>query len=433
MKQEVGVRYGLAFVLLLLGGCFDGGSGGEGGNSKALSINLTNPADASTISTPDFVVNIVGTVESKTDVLDVGWANDRGGRGLANGKHSFATGNIVLQLGDNNITITARDVEGAQQSRTLTVVREAPTTRNDTPRDGGSDPVLMYSYRSDLSDAAPVSGAAIDPRQIHVFLRPGSAWEAAGMERMTLRCCKGIGGAGDGEDYTQSESASGRPWRASVDLSGLARGGARRLRAVATLDDSDSATQNFDFVIAGSGANSPPRISGTPPSAAAVGVNYNFTPVATDADGDSLMFSIDNKPGWADFDATTGRLSGTPTSSNIGVYDRVSISVSDGRGSATLPAFSILVDAAAVGTAVLSWNAPTQLIDNSPTSDVAGYVVHYGQSAQSYDNQIAIDNAGITTYVVDNLTPGTWYFAVSAYDSGGQSSALSDRGQKTIR
>ncbi len=43
-----------------------------------------------------------------------------------------------------------------------------------------------------------------------------------------------------------------------------------------------------------------------------------FTPSANDADGDTLTFTISNRPSWATFNGTTGRLSGTPGASHVG-------------------------------------------------------------------------------------------------------------------
>src|SRR5262249_28975973 len=55
-------------------------------------------------------------------------------------------------------------------------------------------------------------------------------------------------------------------------------------------------------------ANSAPQISGSPAREVTVGQAFNFTPSASDADGDALTFSIQSKPSWASFDASSGRL-----------------------------------------------------------------------------------------------------------------------------
>ena len=301
---------GAIIMALSLYGCPTGGSDG---NNAALNINFTNPANASQIATPDIVVSIIGTVESAADIQAVKWNNDRGGSGIASGKENWATGNIVLMLGTNNITITATDVDGLSSTKGIAVERE---------------------------NNAPGSGS-------------------------------------------------------------------------------------------GSGARAP-TISGKPSVSAAVGVTYNFKPTAADADGDSLTFSVTKKPAWATFNASTGVLRGTPNTSHVGTYNGIVISVSDGKTSVSLPTFSIKVEAAALGSATLSWIAPTERVDNTPLTDLAGFEVHYGQASGNYSNQITINNPGISTYVVENLPPGTWYFAVTAHDSAGQSSDFSNQGNTTI-
>ena len=46
-------------------------------------------------------------------------------------------------------------------------------------------------------------------------------------------------------------------------------------------------------------------------------------------------YALVNLPGWASFDSSTGQLAGTPTSSSIGTYANIEISVSDGQATAT--------------------------------------------------------------------------------------------------
>ena len=62
---------------------------------------------------------------------------------------------------------------------------------------------------------------------------------------------------------------------------------------------------------------------------------YSYIPEATDADGDRLAYSIAAKPSWANFDTTTGELSGTPANEDAGSYD-INITVTDGKIPATI-------------------------------------------------------------------------------------------------
>lgn len=178
--------------------------------------------------------------------------------------------------------------------------------------------------------------------------------------------------------------------------------------------------------------NNAPTISGTSVGTINVGANYSFRPTANDADGDSLTFSIENKPSWAEFNSRTGRLSGTPTAADVGVYHNIVITVSDGLDSASLPAFSLTVNQISLGSATVSWMPPTQNTDGSALTNLAGYRIVYGTSSSKLDQTVQISNPGVSTYVVENLSPGTWYFAVKAYASNGVESDLSNLASKTI-
>ena len=154
--------------------------------------------------------------------------------------------------------------------------------------------------------------------------------------------------------------------------------------------------------------------------------HYAFRPTAADADGDTLTFSIANRPAWATFNAATGQLSGTPAATSAGTYSNIVISVSDGKASAALAAFSITVVDVSNGAASLTWTPPTQNTDGSTLTNLAGYRIVYGTSAAQLTQTIQVANAGMSSYVVDNLAPGTYYFAVRAYTSSGAESADSN-------
>lgn len=139
-----------------------------------------------------------------------------------------------------------------------------------------------------------------------------------------------------------------------------------------------------------------------------------------------MSFSVLHAPVWAKFDSSTGVLTGTPSSAQIGQYSGISISMSAGATKVTLPAFTITVTAAAATNNVtLSWQPPTQNADGTPLVDLKGYRVHYGAKSQTYSDTIQVANPGLTTYVVADLQSGKYYFAVTAYNSAGQESSFS--------
>src|SRR5690606_1220322 len=178
--------------------------------------------------------------------------------------------------------------------------------------------------------------------------------------------------------------------------------------------------------------NRPPTISGRPATTVVQGNLYSFTPTASDPDGDDLTFKITNPPRWANFDEKTGRLSGTPGPNDVGTYSNIRISVTDGQAEVSLAAFSITVQGVANGTATLSWTAPTQRTDGSPLTNLAGFNIYWGTSQSSLSSKASV-GAGTTTYVVENLGAGTWYFAVTAFDSDNVESERSNLASKTIQ
>ena len=177
--------------------------------------------------------------------------------------------------------------------------------------------------------------------------------------------------------------------------------------------------------------NNPPSISGTPPSSTKVGDAYSFQPSASDPDGDALTFSVANRPPWASFDTTSGELSGTPEAGDEGTYDGLRITASDGAASDSLT-FSVTVTQISTGSVTLSWTPPQQNTDGSALTDLAGYRIYYGTASRNYDNTVSIDNPGISTYVVENLSPDTYYFAATAVNSAGVESDFSGEAVKAV-
>lgn len=178
--------------------------------------------------------------------------------------------------------------------------------------------------------------------------------------------------------------------------------------------------------------NSPPQISGIPLSAITIGNLYSFTPSASDPDNDTLTFSIENMPAWAAFNAGTGELSGQPTLADVGQYDNILISASDGQASDSLPRFTITVNQVGAFSTTLSWTAPTRNEDGSVLTDLAGYKIYWGTDPGRYPNSVTINNPGITSYVVSNLSAGTYEFVATAFNASDVESIFSNTATRTF-
>ena len=85
-----------------------------------------------------------------------------------------------------------------------------------------------------------------------------------------------------------------------------------------------------------------------------------------------------------------------------------------------------------LGSVTLTWTAPTLNTDGSPLTDLAGYKIHYGTKPGHYPVTIHVDNPGLTIYVVEYLTPNTYYFVVTAINSTGTESQYSGEASKHV-
>ena len=180
------------------------------------------------------------------------------------------------------------------------------------------------------------------------------------------------------------------------------------------------------------GAAATLQIVGQPLTAVRIGESYEFQPSASDPDGEALRFSVINLPVWAQFDASTGKLSGTPSATDIGSYAGITLGVSNSTRSSFIAPFTLVVTQIATGTATVSWQPPLKNTDGSTLLDLHGFEIHFGRSAASLNQVITISNSSISRYVIDNLSSGAWYFAVSAVNSRGIQSVLSGVGYKVI-
>ena len=219
---------------------------------------------------------------------------------------------------------------------------------------------------------------------------------------------------------------------------------------------SATSSSNSSSTAAGSAATTPVStgpaaaiaVQGSPATTAVAETAYEFQPSVSPSTA-TVTFTIASRPAWASFDPATGALTGTPTLADVGLTSNITITANDANGTATIGPFAIRVTAPSgspapapppptppaptpAGTATLTWNAPTVNTNGSVLDDLAGYHIYYGPSATQLDQEIDLDSASETTYVVGNLTPGTYYFTVTAVNSRGAEGVQSDVVSKTI-
>jgi hypothetical protein len=87
----------------------------------------------------------------------------------------------------------------------------------------------------------------------------------------------------------------------------------------------------------------------------------------------------------------------------------------------------------ASGTATLSWEPPRRNTDGSDLRNVAGYFIYYGRNPSNLKAIVKISDPFVTTFTVDRLDPGTYYFRIQAFTSSGVRGELSPLVSKTMR
>lgn len=176
-------------------------------------------------------------------------------------------------------------------------------------------------------------------------------------------------------------------------------------------------------------ADKPPVLSGTPAATATVGNVYSFQPKAHDPNGLRLTFQVWSKPSWLKFDQATGRLYGTPTEADVGKYMHIDVSASNGHSETDLPSFSITVPSEGSelppSAVTIAWTPPTENTNGSVLTNLAGYHLYYGTTQSNLAKVVDITNPGLASYVVSDLSSGTWYFALTSVNAVGEESVRS--------
>jgi hypothetical protein len=126
-------------------------------DATAPSIVMTSPTSGAAFATSSQTVTVAGTANDNVGVSSVTWFNDRGGSGAASGTTSWSA-SVPLQLGTNNLIVSARDAGGNTSAVTLTVSYAVADTT--APSVAITSPTESPSYT--VTNVASVSGTAAD-------------------------------------------------------------------------------------------------------------------------------------------------------------------------------------------------------------------------------------------------------------------------------
>jgi hypothetical protein len=168
-------------------------------------------------------------------------------------------------------------------------------------------------------------------------------------------------------------------------------------------------------------------IAGAPPSVVQAGALYDFQPDTIASGPLSTYFRIDHAPQWAVFDSNSGQLTGIPSSADQGAYPGITISVTDGAASVELASFSLLVVSPDGSPETsITWEPVTSNDDGSPLTNLVGYCIYSGQSADRLV-KVALADTSMSSFVLTDLAsgPGPHYYGITAMNADAVESEMS--------
>lgn len=84
------------------------------------------------------------------------------------------------------------------------------------------------------------------------------------------------------------------------------------------------------------------------------------------------------------------------------------------------------VEVASLPKGPLTWDAPTQHVDDTPLTDLAGYEIYCWSGEEGDVQSILISDPESTRLELESLPPGTYQCAIKAVSDQGVESALSN-------
>jgi hypothetical protein len=129
-------------------------------------VTITTPTSTAQWSTSVSSISLAGTASSLQGVTLVTWTSDHGGSGVATGTSTWSANDIALQIGSNQITVTAVDTAGSAASVVLTVTYSSPDTAVPNadlvlPSDGRGTAQTFTFVFSDSQSATNLAAAAM--------------------------------------------------------------------------------------------------------------------------------------------------------------------------------------------------------------------------------------------------------------------------------
>jgi uncharacterized membrane protein len=222
---------------------------------------------------------------------------------------------------------------------------------------------------------------------------------------------------------------------ANVNLAGLAAG---TYNATVTMTASGVTAKTLPVTLTLTATTGGAMIGFSPTSLTFTGTAGSTNPAAktisiSNSGSGTLSWATSDNAAWLILSPVSGTNSGTITASvNLtglatGTYNAtITVTATGSTNSPQQIPVSLMLSTISSGTTTLTWNANAE-------SDLTGYKVYRGTASGAYGAPVATLPKTATSYIATGLQTGTTYFfVITAYDSAGNESTLSNEVSKSI-
>jgi plastocyanin len=219
-------------------------------------------------------------------------------------------------------------------------------------------------------------------------------------------------------------------WSASNANNCTASGGWSGTKSLSGSETVGPITQDTGFTLScsGDGGGSVRQVSVSVDQGNGASVSLSADPEYVESGGSSTLSwdasdasSCTASGGWSGGQPTSGSFTVGPINANT-TYQ---LSCSGPSGTAMGMVTVQVVDK------VLRWQAPSQNVDGTPLTDLAGYVIYWGTNSRNYTGSHTINSPTITEWEA-TMAPGNYYFAMTAFDAENNESGYSNEVLKII-
>jgi len=131
---------------------------------------------------------------------------------------------------------------------------------------------------------------------------------------------------------------------------------------------------------------------------------------ASDLDGDTLIFNTQNVPSWLNFDSIAQTLIGIPSDNDVGIYENITISVTDGKGTTRFESFKITVLSVNEAPIIISTDFTKEFILDDSNATPNNYIFNFDVSdADNLDTSLAVTRSSVITETRVGFEKATYF------------------------